>query len=68
MAAPTNSARSVAMATTSACIHSPKVTGRGIVSRHSSGRLRSEAIPIFAERYCTSMAITLAATITHTSR
>jgi len=58
----------VAIATTSAWSHSPTVTGRGIVSRHSSGRLRSEAIPIFADRYCTSMAIRLAPTITHTSR
>ena len=56
------------MATASACTQSPNVTGLGIVSRQSSGRFRSEAIPIFADRYCTSIAIRLAATITHTSR
>ena len=56
MAAPTNSARSVATAMASAWTQSPKLTGLGIVSRHSSGRLRSEAMPIFADRYCTRLA------------
>ena len=68
MAAPTNSARSVATAMASAWTQSPKVTGFDMVSRHSSGRFRSEAMPIFADRYCTSMAIRFAATITHASR
>ena len=40
IAAPTNSARSVAMAMISACTHRPQVTGRGSAARHSSGRLR----------------------------
>ena len=40
IAAPTNSARSVAMAMSSAWTHRPQVTGRGKCSRHSSGRLR----------------------------
>ena len=56
------------MATASACSQSPKVTGLGIESRQSSGRFRSDAIPIFADMYCTSIAIRLAATMTHTSR
>ena len=52
IAAPTNSARSVAMAIASACTHRPKVTGRGKCSRHSSGRLRPVAMPVLADRYC----------------
>ena len=66
-AAPTNSARSVAMAMSSACTHRPRDTARGRCSRHSSGRSRPVATPILADRYCTSMAIRLATTITQTS-
>ena len=68
IAAPTNSARSVAIAMISACTHRPQVTGRGSASRHSSGRLRPVATPTLADRYCTSIAIRFAAMITHTSR
>ena len=68
MAAPTNSARSVAMAMTSACIHSAQVTGRGKCSRASSGRLWEVAMPVLADRYCTSIAMRFARTMTQTSR
>ena len=68
IAAPTNSARSVAIAMISACTHRPQVTGRGNASRHSSGRLRPVATPTLADRYCTSIAIRFAAMITQTSR
>jgi hypothetical protein len=67
IAAPTNSARSVAMAIASAWSQSPIVTGRLKCSRHSSGRLRPVAMPVLADRYCTSIAIRFAATITQTS-
>ena len=67
IAAPTNSARSVAIAIASACSHSPNVTGFLKCSRHSSGRLRPVAMPVLADRYWTSIAIRFAATITHTS-
>jgi hypothetical protein len=65
-AAPTNSARSVAIAMISACTHSPRDTGRGRCSRHSSGRSRPVATPAFADRYCTSIAMRLATTMTQT--
>ena len=68
MAAPTNSARSVAMAISSAWTQRPQVTGRGKCSRHSSGRLRPVAMPTFADRFWISIAIRLAARITHSSR
>jgi hypothetical protein len=68
MAAPTNSARSVAMAISSACTQSPNDTARGKRSRQSSGRLRPVAIPTLAERNWISMAIRFAARITHSSR
>ena len=68
MAAPTNSARSVAMAMSSAWIHSPQATGRGKCSRHSSARLRPVAMPIFADRFWISIAIRLALSRTHSSR
>ena len=53
---------------TSACSHRPHVTGRGKCSRHSSGRLRSVAMPILADRYWISIAIRFAASTTHSSR
>ena len=67
IAAPTNSARSVAIAIASACSQSPNVTGLEKCSRHSSGRFLPVAMPVLADRYCTSIAIRLAATITHSS-
>ncbi len=68
IAAPTNSAMSVAIATSSACTHSPTETGRGYVSRHSSGRSRPVTTPSLADWYCTSIAIRLASTTTQMSR
>ena len=68
IAAPTNSARSVAMATSSAWTHSPQVTWRGKWMRHSSGRLCPVAMPIFPERFWMSMASRFAATMTQRSR
>jgi len=67
-AAPTNSARSVAMVTSSACTHSSTVTGRGYCSRHSWGRFRPVAMPSLADRYCTNIATRLAPTMTQSSR
>ena len=66
-AAPTNSARSVAIAMTSACSHSSALARRPNRSRHSSGRLRPVASPALEVRYCTKTAIRLAITITHAS-
>ena len=68
IAAPTNSARSVAIATISACTHKKKLTVRGKLSRHSSSRLPPDARPAFADRYCTSIAMRFAMTMTQTSR
>ena len=67
-APPITSARSVAIATHSACTHSPMLTRRGKVSRQTSGRLRPVASPSLADRDWISIAMTLAATITHSSR
>ena len=67
IAAPMNSAMSVAIAISSACTHRPTVTHRGKRSRHISARLRSVAIPSFADRYWISIAIRLASTTTHRS-
>ena len=66
-AAPTNSARSVAIATASACSHSSTLARRPNRSRHSSGRLRPVASPALEVRYCTRMAIRLAIMMTHAS-
>ena len=68
IAAPTNSARSVAIATISACTQRPKFTVRGKLSRQSSGRLRPEASPALADRYCTTIAMRFAMTMTQRSR
>ena len=68
IAAPTNSARSVAMATISACAQSPQRTGVGKCSRHSSARFLPVAMPILADRYWTSIAMRLAMTMTQTRR
>ncbi|SIM69548.1 hypothetical protein SAMN04489832_1464 [Micromonospora cremea] len=67
-APPITSARSVAIATSSACTHITRLTGRGRRSRHSSGRLRPVARPSLAVSVWTSMAIRLATTTTQTSR
>ncbi len=61
--APTNSARSVAIAISSAWTHSPPDTIRGRTSWHSCGKSLPVATPTFADRYCTSIAIRFAATI-----
>ena len=68
IAAPTNSARSVAIAISSAWIQSPNETGRAKWSRHSSGRFLPVAMPTLADRYWISIAIRFAASITHSSR
>ena len=57
----------VAMATASACTHSPQVTGRGSRSRHSVARSRPVARPSLAVSDWMSIAMRLAATITHSS-
>ena len=46
----------------------PRSARRGRCARHSSGRFLPVAMPTLADRYCTSIAIRFAATITHTSR
>jgi hypothetical protein len=66
-AAPVNSARSVAIATISACSQSITLARRPNRSRHSSGRLRPVHRPALVVRYCTRMAIRLAITMTRTS-
>ena len=63
-----NSARSVAIAITSAWIQRPIVTGRGKRSRHTSGRFMPVAMPSFALIDWISIAIRLEARITHSSR
>jgi hypothetical protein len=67
-AAPVNSARSVAIATASACSHSSTTALRGSRSRHTSGRLHPVAMPSLALSDWTSMAIRLAVSTTHPSR
>ncbi len=62
------SARSVAIATNSACTQSPMLTRRGKVSRQTSGRLRPVARPSLADSDWISIAVMLAATITQSSR
>ena len=67
-AAPSTSARSVAIAITSAWSQSPKETLRGKLSRQTSARLRPVAIPSFAESVCTTIAIRFAASTAQSSR
>ncbi len=67
-AAPMNSARSVAIAMTSACTQSKNVTGRGKRARHTSGRFLPVAIPSLADIDWMSMAMRLETRITHNSR
>src|ERR671934_55066 len=66
-AAPRNSARSVAIAMTSACTHSPRDVRREKRSRQTSGRFRPVAMPSFAESIWISIAIRFDARITHAS-
>ena len=66
-AAPRNSARSVAIAISSAWIQSPIEVRREKRSRQTSGRFRPVAIPSFADSVWISIAIRFDATITQTS-
>ena len=68
IAAPRNSARSVAIAITSACTQSRNDVRRENWSRQTSGRLRRVAMPSFADSVWISIAIRFEATITQTSR
>ncbi len=67
-AAPSTSARSVAIAITSAWTQSPKLTRRERLSRQTSARLRPVAIPSFAESVWTSIAMRFAASTAHSRR
>jgi hypothetical protein len=67
IAAPMNSARSVAIAISSAWIQRPNEAFLGSRSRHSSGRFLPVARPSFADSVWISMPIRLAARITHSS-
>jgi hypothetical protein len=66
-AAPVNSARSVAIATASACSQRKTTTRRSRRSRHTSGRERPVAMPSLADRVCTSIAIRFAPSTTQPS-
>ena len=68
MAPPTTSAKSVAIATSSACTQYPSRVEREERPRTASGNDMPVTTPNFADRYCTSPAITFAATMTHTSK
>ncbi len=67
-AAPTTSATSVAIATSSACSQRLIEVRREKVSRHSSARLRPVAMPSFADCVWTSIATRFAASTTQSSR
>ena len=67
-APPITSARSVAMATNSACTHMHPVHRSGQAFPAQLGRLRPVARPSFAVSVCTSIAIRFATTTTQTSR
>ncbi len=67
-APPITSARSVAIATSSAWAHMNRFRHGVRCSRHSSGRFFPVASPSLAESDWMSIAIRLATTITHTSR
>ncbi len=68
IAPPTTSARSVAIATNSACSQYAMRVGVRVWSATASGSVRPVTSPSLADRYCTRPAITLASTITQTSR
>ncbi len=67
MAEPVNSARSVAIAVISACIHSAADTRGPNRRRHDSGRLLPVTMPSLADRYCTGTAAHPAASTTHSN-
>ena len=67
-AAPTTSATSVAIATTSAWIQRPIEVRREKASRQASARFLPVAIPSFADWVWTTIAIRFAARITQSSR
>ena len=67
IAAPRNSARSVAIAIASAWSQRPIVARWENSSRQTSGRLRPVAMPSLAESVWISIAIRFAATITQSS-
>ncbi len=67
MAAPINSARSVAIAATSLASHMAMTKGRGKCIRHSVARLCPVTIPSRADSAWNSMAMTLASNTTHSS-
>ena len=62
-----NSARSVAIAMTSACTQRNRVTALGNRSRQTSGRFLPVAIPSLADIDWMSIAIRFAVRITHSS-
>ena len=66
-AAPVNSARSVAIATASACSHRPTTNRRGSRSRQTSGSDSPVAMPSLADSVWTSIAIRLAVSTTQPS-
>ena len=68
IAAPMNSARSVAIAITSACSQSPTVVRREKRSRQTSGRFRPVAMPSLALIDWITIAIRFAASTTQSSR
>ncbi len=68
IAAPMNSARSVAIAMISAWTQRRKLTGREKRSRHTSGRFIPVAIPSFALDDWISIPIRFAVRITQSSR
>jgi hypothetical protein len=68
IAAPMNSARSVAIAMISAWIQSRNVTVRGKRSRQTSGRFIPVAIPSFAESDWITIPMRFAMRITQSSR
>ena len=67
-AAPSTSARSVAIAITSAWIQRPNETRLGRSSRQTSARFRPVAMPSLAESVCTSIAIRFEASTAQSSR
>ena len=66
-AAPVNSARSVAIATASACSHKTMTTPRGSRSLQASGSDMPVAMPSLADSVCTSIAIRFAVSTTQPS-
>ena len=66
-AAPRNSARSVAIAISSAWIHRPREVRRENCSRQTSGKLRPVAMPSFADSVWISIAIRFETRITQQS-